>query len=665
MRKVVVIEGSDGEDFDGYKYELPAVPPKSDILFSDLEATEQYWRRPLLPTETEINFMSEAEKSVIRSTELRRRVHGVWFMNNGEPTYITGDHYFFLTHWWMNADTADGYPEYRNAHKWLFYFYDYVDKSPDALGAIFITQKRSAKTEGALSCIYNCATNGIVTDSIFGMQSLNEKEAKENLFWRVIRSHNRLHTLLKAADDGNKNSKQAALSFKPPSLRSGKVSVKKSYLMNEIGYRATIESAYQGKRPKKILLDEPPTIEQMDVGLWWRTVKQQLSLGKKVIGKALLPATVETMTAKGAPAYEKLWHDSNPAELDNNGRTRSGLLRYFQPYWMAFEGFIDKYGNCNREEVEKWMEGQVENADDDGKIQLRRQYPPSIDHVFEVPAGTTLESDVVDILTKHLKDLRDNPIPMRHVKLFMDSDGNVQETQFIPKSKEDRYKYVRITEDPRPGVKYVIGIDGTGTDKETSNNSAKKSKFAITVTKLFEGLMCRNYCDVATYCIIPDRVDDAYKMAYMLYLKYNKYDECRVIPEGNQGQAPAILSYFENKGAKKAISKQPKYPGTNNVTVQNRRGFYRSAEVMDWQVKRLNTAARAYGTNFGDDLLIEDLLLTGLKNTDLSDSFQACLLLWGDFAPERVEKINVRHSTLGRRRLVTQNGITKYIWTAT
>lgn len=40
--------------------------------------------------------------------EFDRRRNGVWFMNNGEPTYITGHHYMFLQ--WSKIDI--GYPSY-------------------------------------------------------------------------------------------------------------------------------------------------------------------------------------------------------------------------------------------------------------------------------------------------------------------------------------------------------------------------------------------------------------------------------------------------------------------------------------------------------------------------------------------------------------------------
>jgi hypothetical protein len=645
---------------EGLYYKLPKKPAKKDILFHDLPKKEQKWQRILVPDDNQIRFMSQAERQEVIEREMTRRIYGVWFMNNGEPTYITGDHYFFLNYWWMNADTEDGYPEYRQNHRYYFYFIDLCDNDPNCFGDIFITQKRYAKTEIGLSRIYNHATVGIHKGNVYGMQSLNDKDAKGNLFARVVRSHVRMPTILKAEDDGVKNP-LSEIKLQAPLKRTTKVTgMQKKYLDNVIGFRPTVESAYQGKKPKRILLDEPPTIEQMDILLWWRTVKQQLALGPKINGKATLPATVETMKHKGAAAYQELWKLSNPEERDGNGRTLSGLYRYFQPYHMGMEGFFDEYGNPKTEDIIKFIENQYEAADEHTKIQLRRQYPPSVKHVFEVPVGNTLEQDVIQIYSDHLKEIEDNPPPCQYVMMYMDA-GEQKIKQMNPKNEDEQQKYIRIYEDPRPGVKYRMGIDGTGTDKETRTNTKQKSKFAITVTKMFEGADKLNYCDVACFSALPDKTDDMYHVAYMLAIRYNIHDEFLALPEGNMGQAPAIVSYFDNRGAKKLLAKQPKYLGTDSKETQNRYCFYRNGEVMDQQIKLLNRHGRVYGRNMRDKFLIRDILRTGIDNTDLSDSFQAAILLWGDFAPDKVQKVRPVQK-IKRRVVKIINGRTVYQW---
>ena len=50
--------------------------------------------------------------------EFDKREEGFWFMNNGEPTYITGTHYMYLQ--WTKIDV--GHPDFREANRFFIYF---------------------------------------------------------------------------------------------------------------------------------------------------------------------------------------------------------------------------------------------------------------------------------------------------------------------------------------------------------------------------------------------------------------------------------------------------------------------------------------------------------------------------------------------------------------
>ena len=94
--------------------QLPAVPPKNEILYHDRSKEEQRWQRQDMPTElSRIGSMDEwydmpkefkaKYESYIRS-EFERRNNGMWFFNNGEPTYLTGAHYMMLQ--WSKIDAS-------------------------------------------------------------------------------------------------------------------------------------------------------------------------------------------------------------------------------------------------------------------------------------------------------------------------------------------------------------------------------------------------------------------------------------------------------------------------------------------------------------------------------------------------------------------------------
>jgi hypothetical protein len=97
-------------EIQGLKIQLPKKPTKKNILFSYKKKAEQRWIREDMPAglnrDNAVDYYDYIEQEFIRRKE------GLWFMNNGEPTYITGSHYMFIQ--WSNIDV--GYPDYRDAN---------------------------------------------------------------------------------------------------------------------------------------------------------------------------------------------------------------------------------------------------------------------------------------------------------------------------------------------------------------------------------------------------------------------------------------------------------------------------------------------------------------------------------------------------------------------
>lgn len=104
------------------------------------------------------------------------------------------------------------------------------------------------------------------------------------------------------------------------------------------------------------------------------------------------------MKKKGGPLFAKIWDESDPMERDDNGRTRSGLYRYFKPFYEGREGFIDEYGNSLKEEAIQFRDNQLKHATDQGARKIRRQYPATVEEAFDVVLSDFWEEDVKDIL---------------------------------------------------------------------------------------------------------------------------------------------------------------------------------------------------------------------------------------------------------------------------
>ena len=113
---------------------LPKKPNKSAILFSNLTKKNQFWKRD----KTDWEFLSNKQKEKFIIQEFERRLNGVWFMNNGEPTYITGNHYYYLQ--WCKIDI--GYPDYRDRDRRFFVFWDACKKDPKSYGMVMVKHRR-------------------------------------------------------------------------------------------------------------------------------------------------------------------------------------------------------------------------------------------------------------------------------------------------------------------------------------------------------------------------------------------------------------------------------------------------------------------------------------------------------------------------------------------
>ena len=97
-------------DIQGLKIQIPKKPTRKNILYFNKKKAEQRWIRESAPKG--LNRENASDYYEYIEEEFRRRIEGVWFMNNGEPTYITGSHYMFIQ--WSNIDV--GYPDYRDAN---------------------------------------------------------------------------------------------------------------------------------------------------------------------------------------------------------------------------------------------------------------------------------------------------------------------------------------------------------------------------------------------------------------------------------------------------------------------------------------------------------------------------------------------------------------------
>ena len=358
--------GTEGEhvELHGLLVVLPKKPKRSEILFHDKQKELQMWQRIPLPEELQrVRSMDEwfekpAEfRNKFRSyveKEFQRRRDGVWFYNNGLPTYITGRHYMFLQ--WSKIDI--GYPSYLAFQREIFLHMAACEVDPRCFGQLYTKCRRSGYTNICSAVLVDEASQ--VKEKLLGIQSKTGKDAQENIFMKKVVAIFRSYPFFfKPIQDGTTNPRME-LAFREPSKRitkNNKTSYRGDALNTVINWKNTTNNAYDGEKLHILYLDEAGKWEKpTDIREAWRIETTCLIVGRKIVGKAIMGSTVNPMN-KGGNEYKGLWYDSDPNERNSNGRTRSGLYRIFIPAYDALEGFFDQYGNPVVEDPEKEVEG--------------------------------------------------------------------------------------------------------------------------------------------------------------------------------------------------------------------------------------------------------------------------------------------------------------------
>lgn len=344
--------GTKGEiiELDGLRIQLPKKPKKRDILFADLPKTQQYWRREEEPDG--LNPDSEDAFSEHIYEQYRRRREGVWFMNNGEAVYLTGDAWFALQH--CKMFDKGSYMDFRYAQLNMFYFIKACLLDPRCLGKLFVKSRRTGFTYTVLFCMLNDATS--TRNGRYGMTSQNDEDAMKT-FMKFSYAFRNLpfyfRPVVRGAVDSNKRLEFALPSDKSKASKLARKNKGVDYLNTIVDYQATKDGSYDGQAMTIYLGDEASKWKKPANYLnHWGRISPTMDEGGTIVGKALIGSTVNPMK-QGGEEFKKLYLQSLIEKRDEiTSRTPSGLYSYFLPAHENMTKFTDKYGKCWTEKPE-------------------------------------------------------------------------------------------------------------------------------------------------------------------------------------------------------------------------------------------------------------------------------------------------------------------------
>ena len=394
-------------EVSGLKIALPKTPKECLQRHSDKK--QQYWERTELPkplskiqsifqwNEMPTDFKSRWVDYI--EQEFDYREEGCWFMNNGKPTYITGAHYMYLQ--WTSIDV--GYPDYREANRILFIFWEACKADKRSFGMIYLKIRRSGFSFMSSSECVNTGT--LAKDARVGILSKTGSDAKKMFTDKVVPINSRLPFFFKPIMDGMDKPK-TELAYRVP---ASKITKKNMYDIDEeeiegldttIDWKNTDDNSYDGEKLLLLVHDESGKwLKPNNILNNWRVTKTCLRLGSKIIGKCMMGSTSNALS-KGGDNFKKMFYDSDVTNRNANGQTKSGLYSLFIPMEHNMEGFIDRYGmpvlktpptevlGIDNEMIyqgalEYW-ENEVDSLkhDPDALNEYYRQFPRTESHAF-------------------------------------------------------------------------------------------------------------------------------------------------------------------------------------------------------------------------------------------------------------------------------------------
>ena len=389
-------------------YITPPVPPKENMLFHSLKKKDQYWRRQTdLPEifyawhegveidaessdkndDGTINALSKAETDTLfyfQEREMERRRNGVWFLNNGEPTYITGDHYFALQWGAMlgcdnKVEVGSKYGQYYKFQaEDIFYFFEICEQTKFGLGGLLVKPKKTGATQAIALILLNRAT--MMEQKIIRMMSITEDICKDINFNFVTYALSKMPNILVPS-----RSKQNLGEVKFGSPNSARNPLKKSrnvnavYLETRLSTTATANNGFDGATNFIGWIDEFPKIKgnaspKELFPITMAAVRQGSERKGTVFASSYVPEYNDDSFYESKTIY---WDSKLSTIAEGKKSTASKLICHTLTVQKGIFGCCDKYGSPILDEVWKTINEDIADCKgDEKKIQaLKRQYP--------------------------------------------------------------------------------------------------------------------------------------------------------------------------------------------------------------------------------------------------------------------------------------------------
>lgn len=405
-----------------YSYKIPLkIPDKeTDIINYQYKKDDQIWRTPVIP---DVKRMSMRERIEHIERERQRWVEGVWVLINGEPKYFTGLMYDHLTYCTYNSNKLI----YFDDERYIFYFIDLTEKSPECDGRTWVKPRRAKMT--TIMC--SLSQYKLLSDfsNYITIQSDTLDKCQKSYMTPIIDSYVRRPEWMREqyyAPNGKKPRKALELNSNVIQEEGN------DWLGGKINIFPTLAKATDGLEAVEGIIDEFSKIEDVSPYEMYEVLRKVIQNFRKQGKIDCLSSTGDSKDAvKATMDWHKLIANSNPNNKDQFGKTICGLWEYFisaiHSQYVPKE-FTDKFGVVDKGRAEEWVwneinkypKGTTEHIYALYKLPLIKQHA-----LLSSAAANTFPKIRINERLTYLDSLRVEDKPYVRGRLEEDNRGNV------------------------------------------------------------------------------------------------------------------------------------------------------------------------------------------------------------------------------------------------
>lgn len=412
-----------------HEFTTPPMPKKSEFLFCKEKTKDQYWRRQkdfpkiffdwhddptpvgqgveldakrteyhengqliaLSKEDTALLFDRKEEhgREGLQEREMRRCSEGLWMFNNGEPTYLTEDHYAILQ-WLPMLDCSNSiepgskYGQYYQFQRDGLYYFKICETVEYARGGLYVKPKKTGMTQVfSLLCLNRAMTR---REKKIRMMSITETLAKESNFGFIRYALQDIPPILMPS---RSKQNEGEVIFGPPNASRnplGKKNLKRNipYLNTWLCTVPTGRTSFDSFTNYIALIDEFPKIEE---NTWpaelFLTTNPTVMEGFRRKGTIFGLSYVPEKTTRSFYESRQLYKDSKlktrkvNSEGEAYGETKSKLICHTLTVQEGMFNCCDIYGKPIEKKIWDAIRAELDDVKHDPiKLQAtKRQYP--------------------------------------------------------------------------------------------------------------------------------------------------------------------------------------------------------------------------------------------------------------------------------------------------